>query len=77
VNVAARVEEVTRATGDTALITEATKALVSNRELPLEPRGAITLKGRSDPVRIYSLVDADERMVQNRTAATSGVRSGR
>jgi adenylate cyclase len=77
VNVAARVEEVTRATGDTVLITEATKALVSDGELPLEPRGAITLKGRSDPVRIYALVDADERMVQNRTEAASGMQSGR
>lgn len=77
VNVAARVEEVTRATGDTVLITEATRALVSNGALPLEPRGAISLKGRNDPVRIFALVDCQEEIVQTRTRATSGMRSGR
>lgn len=77
VNVAARVEEVTRATGDTVLITEATRALVSNGALPLEPRGAISLKGRNDPVRIYALVETHGQIVQTRTRATSGMRSGR
>jgi adenylate cyclase len=77
VNVASRVEEATRATGDTVLVTEATRALSSQRSLRLEPRGAINLKGRSDPVRIYALVDGERRMVQNRTGATSGMQSGR
>ncbi len=78
VNVASRVEEATRATGDTVLFTEATRALLSHEKLPLEPRGAISLKGRSDPVRIYALVDVEARMVQTRTAgATSGMPSGR
>jgi class 3 adenylate cyclase len=77
VNVAARVEEVTRATGDTVLITEATRALLSDGALPLEPRGAISLKGRNDPVRIYALVESQGQMVHTRTRATSGMRSGR
>jgi adenylate cyclase len=77
VNVAARVEEVTRATGDTVLITEATRALLSDSCPSLEARGAIPLKGRNDPVRIYALVDLEREMVQTRTGATPGVRSGR
>jgi class 3 adenylate cyclase len=77
VNVASRVEEVTRATGDTVLITEATHALLANQRVPLEARGAIPLKGRNDPVRIYALVDAGHEMVQTRTRASGGIRSGR
>ena len=77
VNVAARVEEVTRATGDVVLITEATRALLPERACKLEPRGAISLKGRSDPVRIYAALDSAGGIVQTRTRATSGMRSGR
>jgi class 3 adenylate cyclase len=77
VNVAARVEEITRATGDTVLITEATRALLTNDSLQLEPRGAISLKGRSDPVRIYAVLDSEAGIVQTQTRATSGMRSGR
>jgi adenylate cyclase len=77
VNVAARVEEVTRATGDTVLITEATRALLSDKQPDLEARGAIPLKGRNDPVRIYALLDVSAQMVQTRTGASGGIRSGR
>jgi class 3 adenylate cyclase len=77
VNVASRVEEATRATGDMVLLTEATKALSSDTRLRLEARGAISLKGRSDPVRIYALVESAAAMVQHLTGATSGMRSGR
>jgi adenylate cyclase len=77
VNVAARVEEVTRATGDTVLITEATRALLSGDRLSLQARGAIPLKGRNDPVRIYALVDVTAQIVQTRTGASGGIRSGR
>lgn len=77
VNVASRVEEVTRATRDTVLITEATRSLMSRSGHSLEGRGAIPLKGRNDPVRIYALVDAEREMVQTRTGVSRGVRSGR
>jgi class 3 adenylate cyclase len=79
VNVAARVEEVTRTTGDTVLITEATRSLLSKSGRSFEPRGGISLKGRTDPVRIYALVDVDRGMLQNEieAGATSGMRSGR
>lgn len=56
VNVAARVEAQTRETGDTILVTESTRALVNDdwRER-LEERGSIPLKGKSEPVPLYSL----------------------
>jgi adenylate cyclase len=68
VNVASRVEEVTRRTGDVVLLTEATRELLSNDDLELEPRGAIALKGRSEPVPIFALVVVDGRIVQNSLA---------
>jgi adenylate cyclase len=77
VNVAARVEEVTRSTGDTALITEATRALLSGEDaITLEPRGAIPLKGRREPVPIYAVVDERGRTVQTLRGASPGVTTG-
>ena len=56
VNVAARVEEVTRDTGDTVLVTESTRALLSEDwRGRLEERGSQPLKGKSDPVALYAL----------------------
>jgi class 3 adenylate cyclase len=53
VNVAARVEHLTRSTGDTILLTEATRALLDGAA-EVEPRGEIPLKGVSDPVPVYA-----------------------
>ena len=62
VNVAARVETVTRETGDTVLITEATRCLLERPgELDLEERGALPLKGKTDPVPLYAATNVDER----------------
>jgi adenylate cyclase len=55
VNVAARVEQLTRETGDVILITEATRCLRSDGADRLEPRGEFALKGVSEPVPIYAL----------------------
>ena len=77
VNVASRVEEVTRATGDTVLITDATRALLTDDSAVRQGRGAIPLKGRNDPVRIYALVDGGREMVQTRTGVSGGITSGR
>ena len=56
VNVAARVEEATREIGDTILVTESTRALLSERSRGrLEERGSIPLKGKSEPVPLYAL----------------------
>src|SRR3954449_626808 len=59
VNVAARVEHLTRSTGDTILLTEATRCLLDG-DIDLEPRGEIPLKGKTDPVPVYAPVLARE-----------------
>jgi class 3 adenylate cyclase len=58
VNVAARVERATRDLGDRVLLTEATRCLLTRDAIPLEERGDIPLKGKSDPVPIWA-PDAD------------------
>jgi adenylate cyclase len=55
VNVAARVERLTRETGDTILLTEATRCLLDG-SVETEPRGDVILKGKSDPVPVYAPV---------------------
>ncbi len=55
VNVAARVEKATRETGDTVLITEATRCLIERPErFTLAERGAIDLKGKSEAVPLHA-----------------------
>jgi adenylate cyclase len=53
VNVAARVEESTRATGDTVLVSERTRALLTDTSM-LEERPAVPLKGKSETVALYA-----------------------
>ena len=55
VNVAARVENLTRETGDAVLLTEATHCLRSEGTESLEPRGRFALKGVAEPVPIYAV----------------------
>jgi class 3 adenylate cyclase len=56
VNVAARVEAMTRKTGDNVLITAATRdALV--RPIPLVSRGTLPLKGKSEPMELLTPAD--------------------
>jgi adenylate cyclase len=52
VNVAARVEEVTRQTGDAVLITEATRDSLG-RNFPVERRGEKELRGLARPVGLF------------------------
>jgi adenylate cyclase len=54
VNTAARVESATRDTGDDLLITHATRCLIEDDDAWIE-RPAVQVKGKSQPVRIYSL----------------------
>ena len=55
VNVAARVEHLTREIGDVVLVTEATRCLLSDAGGELDPRGDFALKGVSEPVPIYTV----------------------
>jgi len=55
VNVAARVEEATRDTGDTILLTESTRALLGEGwRARLEERGSMPLRGKSEPIALYA-----------------------
>jgi adenylate cyclase len=63
VNVAARVENLTRETGDVVLLTEATRCLLTDDSPRLEARGSFALKGVAEPVPIYALpIELDERL---------------
>ena len=53
VNVAARVEQATRRTGDAVLVTEATRCMLT-RENGLVPRGTLELRGKTAPVAVYA-----------------------
>jgi adenylate cyclase len=81
VNVAARVEHLTRDTGDVILVTEATRCLLSTEKVrgrtiadELEPRGEFALKGVSEPVPIYAVCPAlDESSSEtSKSAQASG-----
>lgn len=56
VNVAARVQDATRELGEPLLITDATRCLLDGwaGSYPLEPRGAIALRGKPEPVAVYA-----------------------
>ena len=63
VNVAARVEHLTRETGDIVLLTEASRCLLSESSQRLETRGSFALKGVAEPVPIHALpIEMDERL---------------
>jgi class 3 adenylate cyclase len=54
VNVAARVESATRETGDDVLIAEPTRARLTREFAGFDERPAISLKGKSEPVRLFA-----------------------
>ncbi len=55
VNTAARVEEVTRLTGDTILVTDATRSLLSLPFRGFDERPDVALKGKSERVRLWAV----------------------
>jgi adenylate cyclase len=56
VNVASRVEAVTRETGDRILLTEQTRCLLGRVPLDLEERGSVAVKGRTEEVQLWAPV---------------------
>jgi class 3 adenylate cyclase len=54
VNTAARVEQVTRQTGDDVLVTEATRSLLRDEHGGFEERPAVPLKGKAERVRLWA-----------------------
>jgi adenylate cyclase len=58
VNVAARVEQLTKTTGDTILLTQQCVDALAARPPGLTDRGSHVLKGKSAAVQVFSLFDA-------------------
>lgn len=58
VNVASRVESMTRKTGDDVLITAATRDALQE-EVPLRSRGTLKLKGKAEPLELFAPGDGD------------------
>jgi adenylate cyclase len=56
VNVAARVEELTKETGDVVLCTEATRLALQHDGANLQPRGEQVLRGKAAPTPLYAVV---------------------
>ena len=72
VNVAARVEEATRDMGDSVLVTESTRALLSEEWRDrLDERGSMPLKGKSEPTSLYALRGEGARPAGADAAATT------
>jgi adenylate cyclase len=55
VNVAARVEELTKETGDGVLCTEATRLALAGDGAGLQPRGERVLRGKAEPTPLYAV----------------------
>ena len=55
VNVSARVQDATRDFGEPLLVTEATRVLLDGDGSQLEARGALPIRGKADPIRVYGL----------------------
>jgi class 3 adenylate cyclase len=63
VNVAARVEQLTKETGDTVLITDATRTMLS-KPVDLESRGWAVVRGRADEVRVFALSPTEVALLE-------------
>jgi adenylate cyclase len=74
VNTAARVEAITRETDDVVLVTDATCALLRQDHGGFAERGAVTLRGRSEPVKVHAALAAASA---GRRAAELARRRGR
>ncbi|CNJ84525.1 family 3 adenylate cyclase [Mycobacterium tuberculosis] len=55
VNVAARVEQLTKTTGDAILLTQQSVDLLASRPLGLVDRGTHAVKGKSVAVQVFGL----------------------
>ena len=55
VNVAARMQDAPRELGEPLLLSEATRCLLDDQDIPLQAHGSLRLRGKSKPVAIYGL----------------------
>jgi adenylate cyclase len=76
VNVAARVEAATRQTGDTILVSECTRALLSEpARSTLASRPTVPLKGKAEPVALFAPRRATS-VAEHAPPAPAGLRDG-
>lgn len=73
VNVASRVEQMTKATGDPVLLTEETRQRLVELATLVEPRGEVELRGKAQPVPIF----APRRMTDDGRVRASRLASDR
>lgn len=64
VNTAARVEEVTRMTGDVVLVTKATREALSDSPCDFVERGEVELKGKVERVLVHAPVVLEQQRVE-------------
>ena len=74
VNTAARVEQVTRETGDEVLITEATRCLLVRTTCAFEERPTVELKGKTERVRLWAPVPAHDDIALQRREEEQPIR---
>lgn len=80
VNVASRVEQMTKATGDSVLLTEETRRRLVELATLVEPRGEVELRGKTRPVPLYAprrMAGAPKPVVRRRAAAGGGTGASR
>lgn len=70
VNVASRLEAMNKEFGTTILVSEATRDL-SGETAPMQPRGVVTVRGRREPMQVFSIEPATSGATGYRTAARS------
>ena len=74
VNTAARVEQVTRETGDDILITEATRCLLTGQRCAFEERPTVELKGKTERVRLWAPVPMQDDIALERRGEEQTIR---
>jgi class 3 adenylate cyclase len=74
VNTAARVEQVTRETGDEILITEATRCLLVGEKCTFEERPTVELKGKTERVRLWAPVPVQDDLALERRGEEQPIR---
>jgi adenylate cyclase len=72
VNLAARLESITKDYGASIIISETTYAMVRDR-FPTRALGAVTVKGKAQPVRIYAVLPSDVRKHPRATLSAAAV----
>jgi adenylate cyclase len=69
VNVAARIEQLTKETGDKVLVTEETRCKLTGSAIELEYRGFSTIRGRAGEIKVYAFPEPGPVAVEGDAAS--------